>query len=142
DTAHDILGTASDSLKTASDEVKAISSRIPDVKFPEINLGTPRFLKDMFSSTEGGEKGTGPEGEEDAQGGGGRAVLAAQARGGVVTSDQVRRGARLDADELRSLIDSIAAGEPFIFHPRASERLIQFSHMILRDRIGVMSAQV
>ena len=48
----------------------------------------------------------------------------------------------LVADGLRSLIDSIASGEPFSFHPRASERLIQFSHMILRDRIGVTSDQV
>lgn len=48
----------------------------------------------------------------------------------------------LVADGLRSLIDSIASGEPFTFHPRASERLIQFSHMILRDRIGLTSDQV
>jgi hypothetical protein len=48
----------------------------------------------------------------------------------------------LVADGLRALIDSIAAGEPFTFHPRASERLIQFSHTILRDRIGVASDQV
>jgi dynamin-like GTPase MGM1, mitochondrial len=48
----------------------------------------------------------------------------------------------LVADGLRALIDSIAAGEPFTFHPRASERLIQFSHMILRDRIGLTSDQV
>jgi dynamin-like GTPase MGM1, mitochondrial len=48
----------------------------------------------------------------------------------------------LVADGLRTLIDSIASGEPFSFHPKASERLIQFSHMILRDRIGVASDQV
>ncbi|KAG6892357.1 hypothetical protein C0992_000822, partial [Termitomyces sp. T32_za158] len=48
----------------------------------------------------------------------------------------------LVADGLRTLIDSIASGEPFTFHPRASERLIQFSHMILRDRIGLTSDQV
>jgi hypothetical protein len=48
----------------------------------------------------------------------------------------------LVADGLRALIDSIAAGEPFTFHPRASERLIQFSHMILRDRVGLTSDQV
>lgn len=48
----------------------------------------------------------------------------------------------LVADGLRTLIDSIAAGEPFNFHPRAAERLIEFSHMILRDRIGVTSDQV
>ncbi|KDQ57036.1 hypothetical protein JAAARDRAFT_58518 [Jaapia argillacea MUCL 33604] len=48
----------------------------------------------------------------------------------------------LVADGLRSLIDSIAQGEPYTFHPRAAERLIQFSHMILRDRIGLTSDQV
>lgn len=48
----------------------------------------------------------------------------------------------LVADGLRTLIDSIASGEPFTFHPRAAERLIEFSHMILRDRIGVTSDQV
>ncbi|KZP09635.1 hypothetical protein FIBSPDRAFT_818551 [Athelia psychrophila] len=32
--------------------------------------------------------------------------------------------------------------EPFTHHPRAAERLIEFSHMILRDRIGVTSDQV
>ncbi|KAJ2929270.1 hypothetical protein H1R20_g7838, partial [Candolleomyces eurysporus] len=46
------------------------------------------------------------------------------------------------ADGLRALIDSIASGEPFNCHPRAAERLIEFSHMILRDRIGVTSDQV
>ncbi|KAI0775055.1 P-loop containing nucleoside triphosphate hydrolase protein [Trametes elegans] len=48
----------------------------------------------------------------------------------------------LVADGLRALIDSIAQGEPFNFHPRAAERLIQFSHMLLRERIGVTSDQV
>ncbi|CCM03087.1 uncharacterized protein FIBRA_05207 [Fibroporia radiculosa] len=48
----------------------------------------------------------------------------------------------LVADGLRTLIDSIASGEPFNFHPRAAERLIQFSHMILRERIGITSDQV
>ena len=48
----------------------------------------------------------------------------------------------LVADGLRALIDSIALGEPFSHHARASERLIQFSHAILRDRIGVTSDQV
>jgi dynamin-like GTPase MGM1, mitochondrial len=48
----------------------------------------------------------------------------------------------LVADGLRALIDSIASGEPFTFHPRAAERLIQFSHAILRDRIGLASDQV
>ncbi|KAI0663784.1 P-loop containing nucleoside triphosphate hydrolase protein [Cubamyces menziesii] len=48
----------------------------------------------------------------------------------------------LVADGLRALIDSIAQGEPFNFHPRAAERLVQFSHMLLRERIGVTSDQV
>ncbi|KAF5367043.1 hypothetical protein D9758_004074 [Tetrapyrgos nigripes] len=48
----------------------------------------------------------------------------------------------LVADGLRALIDSIASAEPFNYHPRAAEMLVQFSHMILRDRIGVASDQV
>ncbi|KAI0648960.1 P-loop containing nucleoside triphosphate hydrolase protein [Trametes meyenii] len=48
----------------------------------------------------------------------------------------------LVADGLRTLIDSIAQGDPFNFHPRAAERLTQFSHMLLRERIGVTSDQV
>ncbi|TFK75159.1 hypothetical protein BDN72DRAFT_955170 [Pluteus cervinus] len=48
----------------------------------------------------------------------------------------------LVADGLRALIDSIATGEPFNYHPQAAERLIEFSHAILRDRIGVTSDQV
>jgi replication fork clamp-binding protein CrfC len=53
-----------------------------------------------------------------------------------------RDSTTLVADGLRALIDSIASGEPFNFHPRASERLVQFAHMILRERIGVTSDQV
>ncbi|KAH9945226.1 P-loop containing nucleoside triphosphate hydrolase protein [Epithele typhae] len=48
----------------------------------------------------------------------------------------------LVADGLRALIDSIAQGEPFTFHPRAAERLVEFSHAILRERVGVTSDQV
>lgn len=48
----------------------------------------------------------------------------------------------LVADGLSTLIDSIAAREPFTFHPKAAERLIEFSHAILRDRIGVTSDSV
>ncbi|KII84426.1 hypothetical protein PLICRDRAFT_46336 [Plicaturopsis crispa FD-325 SS-3] len=48
----------------------------------------------------------------------------------------------LVADGLRALIDSIASGEPFTYHPKAAERLIQFSHAILRDRINIASDQV
>ncbi|KAJ3760049.1 P-loop containing nucleoside triphosphate hydrolase protein [Lentinula raphanica] len=48
----------------------------------------------------------------------------------------------LVADGLRAMIDSIASGEPFTYHSRAAERLISFSHDILRDRIGVAADQV
>lgn len=48
----------------------------------------------------------------------------------------------LVADGLRGLIESIAATEPFNHHPQAAERLVQFSHHILRDRVGVTSDQV
>jgi dynamin-like GTPase MGM1, mitochondrial len=48
----------------------------------------------------------------------------------------------LVADGLRALVDSIVSGDPFTYHPRAAERLVEFSHMILRDRIGVTSDQV
>ncbi|GBE88309.1 Protein msp1, mitochondrial [Sparassis crispa] len=61
----------------------------------------------------------------------------------LLTKSGVGRDATLlVADGLRALIDSIAAGEPFTYHPRAAERLIQFSHQILRDRIGITSDQV
>ena len=53
-----------------------------------------------------------------------------------------RDSTALVADGLRALIDSIAAGEPFNHHPHAAERLIEFSHMILRDRVGLASDQV
>lgn len=66
-----------------------------------------------------------------------------EAASSLLTKSGVGRDSTLlVADGLRALIDSIAAGEPFTFHPRASERLIQFSHMILRDRIGLTSDQV
>ncbi|KAG6330419.1 hypothetical protein ID866_8671 [Astraeus odoratus] len=61
----------------------------------------------------------------------------------LLTKSGVGRDATvLVADGLRALIDSIAAGEPFNHHPRAAERLVQFSHIILRDRIGMTSDQV
>jgi hypothetical protein len=48
----------------------------------------------------------------------------------------------LVADGLRHLIDSIAHGEPFTYHTEAVERIIEFSHAILRDRLGITSDQV
>ncbi|KAI6009301.1 P-loop containing nucleoside triphosphate hydrolase protein [Pisolithus marmoratus] len=61
----------------------------------------------------------------------------------LLTKSGVGRDATvLVADGLRALIDSIASGEPFNHHPRAAERLVQFSHIILRDRIGMTSDQV
>lgn len=66
-----------------------------------------------------------------------------EAASSLLTKSGVGRDSTLlVADGLRSLIDSIAQGEPFNHHPRAAERLTQFSHMILRDRIGVTSDQV
>ena len=66
-----------------------------------------------------------------------------EAASSLLTKSGVGRDAtHLVADGLRRLIDSIAAGEPFHFHPRASERLVQFAHTILRDRIPLTSDQV
>ena len=53
-----------------------------------------------------------------------------------------RDSTSLVADGLRGLIDSIAAGEPFTYHPEATERIIDFSHAILRERMGVTADQV
>jgi hypothetical protein len=66
-----------------------------------------------------------------------------EAASSLLTKSGIGRDATLlVADGLRTLIDNIAAGEPFNFHPRASERLVQFAHMILRDRIPLTSDQV
>ncbi|KZT73043.1 hypothetical protein DAEQUDRAFT_662860 [Daedalea quercina L-15889] len=66
-----------------------------------------------------------------------------EAASSLLTKSGVGRDATLlVADGLRALIDSIASGEPFTYHPRAAERLIQFSHMLLRDRIGITADQV
>lgn len=53
-----------------------------------------------------------------------------------------RDSTSLVADGLRGLIDSIATGEPFTFHPSAAERIVEFSHAILRERMGVTADQV
>ncbi|KAH7106350.1 P-loop containing nucleoside triphosphate hydrolase protein, partial [Auriculariales sp. MPI-PUGE-AT-0066] len=66
-----------------------------------------------------------------------------EAASSLLTKSGVGRDStQLVADGLRALIDSIASGEPFNHHPRAAERLVQLSHGILRDRIGVTSDQV
>ncbi|CAK5269211.1 unnamed protein product [Mycena citricolor] len=66
-----------------------------------------------------------------------------EAASSLLTKSGIGRDSTLlVADGLRALIDSIASGEPFTHHPRAADRLIQFSHAILRDRIGVASDQV
>ena len=66
-----------------------------------------------------------------------------EAASSLLTKSGIGRDATLlVADGLRTLIDSIAAGEPFSFHPRASERLVEFAHMILRERIPPTSDQV
>lgn len=48
----------------------------------------------------------------------------------------------LVADALRSFIDSVAVREPFTYHPLAATRLIEFSHGLLRDRVGLTADQV
>jgi dynamin-like GTPase MGM1, mitochondrial len=66
-----------------------------------------------------------------------------EAASSLLTKSGIGRDATLlVADGLRSLIDSITAGEPFSFHPRTSERLVEFAHTILRDRIPLTSDQV
>ena len=66
-----------------------------------------------------------------------------EAASSLLTKSGVGRDSTLlVADGLRALIDSIASREPFTFHPKAAERLIEFSHAILRDRIGVTSDSV
>lgn len=53
-----------------------------------------------------------------------------------------RDSTNLVADGLRGLIDSIATGEPFTHHPEAAERIVDFSHAILRERMGMTADQV
>ncbi|WVQ97185.1 hypothetical protein IAU59_004295 [Kwoniella sp. CBS 9459] len=53
-----------------------------------------------------------------------------------------RDSTALVAEGLRQLIDSIATGEPFTFHPSVSERITDFSHAILRERMGLTADQV
>ncbi|TFK49995.1 hypothetical protein OE88DRAFT_1661476 [Heliocybe sulcata] len=66
-----------------------------------------------------------------------------EAASSLLTKSGVGRDSTLlVADGLRALIESIAAGEPFTFHPRAAERIVEFAHMILRDRVGLTSDQV
>ncbi|KAI0044912.1 hypothetical protein FA95DRAFT_205149 [Auriscalpium vulgare] len=66
-----------------------------------------------------------------------------EAASSLLTKSGVGRDATLlVADGLRALIDGIAAGEPFSHHPRAAERLVEFAHAILRDRIPLTADQV
>lgn len=53
-----------------------------------------------------------------------------------------RDSTNLVADGLRGLIDNIAQAEPFTFHPDATTRIVDFSHAILRERMGVTADQV
>jgi hypothetical protein len=53
-----------------------------------------------------------------------------------------RDSTQLVAEGLRGLIDSIATGEPFTYHPEVADRIIQFSRAILRERLGVTADQV
>ena len=66
-----------------------------------------------------------------------------EAASSLLTKSGVGRDStNLVAGGLRGLINSIATREPFTFHPKAAEQLIEFSHAILRDRIGVTSDSV
>ncbi|WVO19732.1 uncharacterized protein IAS62_001022 [Cryptococcus decagattii] len=53
-----------------------------------------------------------------------------------------RDSTTLVADGLRQLIDSIATGEPFTFHPSVTDRITEFSLAILRERMGITADQV
>ncbi|GJJ08304.1 hypothetical protein Clacol_002515 [Clathrus columnatus] len=66
-----------------------------------------------------------------------------EAASSLLTKSGVGRDStNLVAEGLRTLIESIASEEPFTHHPEAAERLMDFSHMILRDRVGVTADQV
>jgi hypothetical protein len=66
-----------------------------------------------------------------------------EAASSLLTKSGIGRDSTLlVADGLRGLIDGIAQGPPFSHHPQASERLVEFAHMILRDRIPLTSDQV
>ena len=66
-----------------------------------------------------------------------------EAASSLLTKSGVGRDSSyLVADGLRALIDSIAAGAPFSYHPGAAERIVEFSHAILRERLGIASDQV
>ena len=53
-----------------------------------------------------------------------------------------RDSTNLVSDGLRGLINSIAQGEPFSHHPDAANRITDFCHAILRERMGVTADQV
>lgn len=53
-----------------------------------------------------------------------------------------RDSTNLVSDGLRGLINNIAQGEPFSHHPDAANRITDFCHAILRERMGVTADQV
>ena len=66
-----------------------------------------------------------------------------EAASSLLTKSGVGRDSTaLLADGLRALVDSITAGDPFTWHPGTSERIVQLSHGILRERLGVAADQV
>lgn len=66
-----------------------------------------------------------------------------EAASSLLTKSGVGRDSTLlVADGLRALTESLAKNEPFNHHPQAADRLIEFSHAILRSRIGLTSDQV
>lgn len=66
-----------------------------------------------------------------------------EAASSLLTKSGVGRDSTyLLADGLRALIDAISQGEPFNHHPTTAERLVELSHGILRERLGIASDQV
>ena len=66
-----------------------------------------------------------------------------EAASSLLTKSGVGRDSTaLLADGLRALVDSITAGDPFTWHPGTSDRIVQLSHGILRERLGVAADQV
>ncbi|EKM58389.1 uncharacterized protein PHACADRAFT_252671 [Phanerochaete carnosa HHB-10118-sp] len=66
-----------------------------------------------------------------------------EAASSLVTKSGVGRDStQLIAGGIHALMDSIVSGEPFTYHPRAAKSLVQFSHTILRERVGVTLDQV
>jgi hypothetical protein len=53
-----------------------------------------------------------------------------------------RNSTALVAEGLQSLVENIVRSEPFNYHSNVSERLVEISNSILRERVGLTSDQV